>query len=106
MIGKAVDYGSEPARLAAVLNDNGASLASRGRPREAEPLVRKALQLDATLVQARRNLVLILLDEGRKDEARASLHSAVDATGDRSEYADLGRQLDSRATTQRNPTAR
>jgi Flp pilus assembly protein TadD len=100
MIGKSVNYGSEPTHLAAVLNDNGASLASRGRPQEGEPLVREALQLDATLVQARRNLVLILLDEGRKDDARASLRSAVEATGHRPEYDDLDRQLGGPTRTQ------
>jgi len=79
--------------VAAVLNDNGASLAERGRPRDGEPLVRKAVELDPGLVQARRNLVLILMDERRIVEARESLRLAVEATGNRTEYTGLDRQL-------------
>jgi len=89
----AASLGSDPSRVAAVLNDNGASLADHGRPRDAEPLVRKAVQLDSTLVQSRRNLVLILMDEKRADDATESLRLAIEATGNRPEYSDLGRQL-------------
>ena len=92
-MGRAVDLGSDTARVAAVLNDNGASLAAHGRPRDGEPLVRKAVQLDPALAQARRNLVLILMDERRAEEARESLRLAVDATGNRAEYSDLNQQL-------------
>jgi hypothetical protein len=83
----------DPASVAAVLNDNGASLATHGRPLGGEPLVRKAVQLAPTLVQARRNLVLILMDERRTQEARESLRLAIEATGDRPEYSDVDRQL-------------
>jgi Flp pilus assembly protein TadD len=93
---EAAGLASDPARVAAVLNDNGASLAAHGRPREGEPLVRKAVQLDPTLIQARRNLVLILIDEKRADDARESLRVAIEATGSRPEYDDLGRQLNGR----------
>jgi Flp pilus assembly protein TadD len=92
-LGKAVNLGSDPARIAAVLNDNGASLAAHGRPRDGEPLVRQAVQLAPALVQARRNLLLILMDERRAEEARESLRLAIEATGDRPEYSDLDRQL-------------
>src|ERR1035438_6166407 len=82
----------DPASVAAVLNDNGASLATHGRPLGGEPLVRKAVQLAPTLVQARRNLVLILMDERRTQEARESLRLAIEATGDRPEYSRLGQE--------------
>jgi Tfp pilus assembly protein PilF len=97
MIGRAVNYGSEPTHLAAALNDNGASLAAHGRAREGEPLVRKAVELEPALVQARRNLELILMDERRMGEARESLRLAIEATGDRPEYSDLSLQLNGRA---------
>jgi tetratricopeptide (TPR) repeat protein len=61
--GHAVELGADRAAVAAALSDMGASVASRGLPRDAEPLVRKAVELDPSLVQARRNLVLILADQ-------------------------------------------
>jgi Flp pilus assembly protein TadD len=89
----AVQLGGEPQGIAAKLNDAGASLASRGRPREAEPLIRRAIEINPTLVQSRRNLVLVLEDQGRSDEARAALQQAIQATGSRREYSDLVREL-------------
>jgi hypothetical protein len=47
------------------------------------------VELDPLLVQARRNLVLVLQDQGRTGEARAALAEAIQATGPRSEYRDL-----------------
>ena len=90
---RAVNLGTEAVRVAAVLNDNGASLAAHGRPRDGEPLVRKAVELDPALVQARRNLVLILMDQGRAEEAKESLRLAIEATGSHPEYNDLSQQL-------------
>jgi Flp pilus assembly protein TadD len=84
-----VRLGAESGPIAAELNDIGASLASRGQPSEAEPLVRRAIDLDTHLVQARKNLVLILLDQHRVEEAKASLADAIKATGDRPEYTNL-----------------
>ena len=69
------------------------ALASHSSPREAEPPVRRAVELDPTLVQARRNLVLILMDERRTQEASESLRLAIEATGDRPEYSDPAWQL-------------
>ena len=51
----------------------GASVASSGNPRAAEPLIRKALELDSALPQARRNLALVLEDESRFMRAKTSL---------------------------------
>jgi len=59
--------------LATALNDTGASLASRGQPAGAELLIRKAVELNPSLVQARRNLVLVLEDRGRREEAAQAL---------------------------------
>jgi tetratricopeptide (TPR) repeat protein len=89
----AAQLGGEPQPIAAKLNDAGASLASRGRPREAEPLIRRAAELNPTLVQARRNLVLVLEDQGRLDEARGALQQAIEITGPRREHSDLIREL-------------
>jgi hypothetical protein len=45
------------------------------------------------LVQVRRNLVLVLLDQGRTAEAKASLAEAIRGTGQRPEYRDLAAEL-------------
>ncbi len=89
----AARLGANPVPLAAELNDTGASLASRGQPREAEQLVRGALELNPSLVQARRNLVLVLEDEGRREEATRALEAAIQATGRQRQYEDLAREL-------------
>jgi tetratricopeptide (TPR) repeat protein len=60
---RAVALGAEKAPVAAALNDMGASVASRGNPRDAEPLIRKALELNPSLPEARRNLALVLEDQ-------------------------------------------
>jgi hypothetical protein len=62
-----------------------------GRAREAEPLIRRAVDLDPLLVQARRNLVPVLDDQHRPDEARAALAAAIQATGRQAQYEDLAR---------------
>jgi Tfp pilus assembly protein PilF len=90
---RAIQLGTDPLRVAPALNDAGASLASRGQPQEAEPLIRRAVALNPALVQARRNLILVLLDQGRAAEAKASLDDAVRATGRRQEYRDLAAQV-------------
>ena len=89
-VDEAIGLGAAPGRIAASFNDYGAALASQGSPREAEPLLRRAVQLDPALVQAHRNLALTLLDLGRSEDANAALRDAVAATGDRPEYRDLG----------------
>jgi Flp pilus assembly protein TadD len=87
---RAIRLGADPVPAAVELNDMGVSVASRGHPAEAESLLRRAAQLDPSLVQAHRNLVLVLQDVGRQDEARAALRQAAEATGWRREYYDLG----------------
>ena len=67
----------------------GAAVASRNPPFAAEPLVCRAIELNPLLVQARRNLVLVLQDQGRDEEARAAYDAAIQATGLRPEYKDL-----------------
>jgi protein O-mannosyl-transferase len=81
--------------LATALDDTGASLASRSRPADAEPMLRKAVELNPGLVQARRNLVLVLEDQGRGEEAAQALREAIQATGRQPQYADLIRELES-----------
>ena len=88
---QALQRGTPPPTVAALVNDTGAWLASQGRAPEAEPLIRKAVELDPLLVQARRNLVLVLDDQHRPDEARAALAAAIQATGRQAQYEDLAR---------------
>jgi Flp pilus assembly protein TadD len=89
----ATQLGADPIPLAVELNDMGASVASRGQPREAEQLIRGAIELNPSLVQARRNLVLVLEDQGRRDEAAQALRDAIQATGRKPQYDDLIREL-------------
>jgi cytochrome c-type biogenesis protein CcmH/NrfG len=67
----------------------GASLASRRRIQEAEPLIRRALELNPRLVQGWRNLAQVLIDQGRSGEAQAALQQAVVMTGRQAAYNDL-----------------
>jgi tetratricopeptide (TPR) repeat protein len=97
---RAVHLGGDPVAIAAKLSDAGASLASHGRPREAEPLIRRALELNPRLVQARRNLVLVLVDQGRGKEGRLALDEALRATGEQAAYRDLEQELESRTGAQ------
>jgi Flp pilus assembly protein TadD len=92
-LNRAVGLGGDVGAIAAKLSDAGASLASRNRPRDAEPLIRRAIELDPMLVQARRNLVLVLEDQGRMVDARTALQQAVQATGQRREYSDIVREI-------------
>jgi len=86
---RALRLGTPPETIGTLMNDAGAWLASQGRPREAEPTIRRAVELNPLLVQARRNLVLVLEDQHRPEEARQALEQAIQATGPRSEYRDL-----------------
>jgi tetratricopeptide (TPR) repeat protein len=87
--GHALDLGADRVAVAAALSDMGASVASRGQPREAESLVRKAVELNPALVQARRNLILVLADQDRRDDAAKALEEAIRATGPQPQYEDL-----------------
>jgi tetratricopeptide (TPR) repeat protein len=95
---RAVRLGAPIVPMATELNDMGASLASRGRPQEAEPLVRRALELNPRLVQGWRNLALLLADQNRPEEARAVLQEAVFATGQQAAYDNLAPSSSERAT--------
>ena len=86
---RAVELGADRTSMATAINDMGASVASRGEPREAEALIRKAVNLNPSLVQARRNLVLVLTDEGRSVDAARALQEAIQATGEQSQYEGL-----------------
>ena len=86
---RALQLGTPPESIATLMNDAGAWLASQARPSEAEPLIRRAVELDPLLLQARRNLVLVLEDQHRPEEARQALEQAIQATGPRPEYRDL-----------------
>ena len=83
---RAIELGMSKESVGVQLNDMGASVASRGKPSEAEPLVRRALELNPGLVQGWQNLALVLVDQGRLEEARATLQEAIRATGARPDY--------------------
>jgi tetratricopeptide (TPR) repeat protein len=85
----ALELGAPKAPIGITLNDMGASLASRSRTREAEPLIRRALELNPRLVQGWRNLALLLIDEGRSGEAQTALQQAVVMTGRQAAYDGL-----------------
>jgi Flp pilus assembly protein TadD len=76
----AAELGADTAAVAITLNDMGASVASRGQPGEAEPLIREAVELNPSLAHAHRNLVLVLADQGRRDDAAKALEQAIQAT--------------------------
>jgi Flp pilus assembly protein TadD len=86
---RAVELGAPTAPIGITLNDMGASLASRRRIQEAEPLIRRALELNPRLVQGWRNLAQVLIDQGRSGEAQAALQQAVVMTGRQAAYNDL-----------------
>lgn len=90
---RAIELGADPSPIATQFNDMGASFASRGRPQDAVPLIRRAVQLSPALVQARRNLVLVLEDQHHTEEARNVLQQALRETGPHLEYEDLERVL-------------
>jgi protein O-mannosyl-transferase len=90
---RAIALGSNPAVAAAYLSDYAASLAGKERFGDAELLIRKAVQLDPTLLEARRNLVLVLLSQHRSGEARAALDEAIRQTGRQRIYDGLDSQV-------------
>jgi len=85
----AVELGAPRGPVGIELSDMGASLASRGRVEEAEPLIRRALELNPRLVQGWRNLALVLSDQGRFEDARKVIQQAIAVTGAQAAYADL-----------------
>lgn len=70
---QAAHLGFDQTIIATALNDTAASLASRNRPADAEPMIRKAVEFNPELVQARRNLVLV---PGRPRPQRGSRPSS------------------------------
>jgi len=86
---RALELGAPSQPMASELNDMAASLASRGSPQGAEPMLRRALDLNPRLVQGWRNLALVLQDQHRADEVFEVLRQAIAATGPQAAYADL-----------------
>jgi len=66
-------------------------------------LVRKAIEFDPVLVQARRNLALVLEDQGRWKEAAEALQRAVQAAGPQLQYQDLAQELRTSGTVSSPP---
>jgi Flp pilus assembly protein TadD len=67
---EAVRLGFDRTQAAVMLNDNGASLAQRGELKNAEMLLRTACEVQPSLLEAQKNLALVLNDQGRTDAAR------------------------------------
>lgn len=86
---RAIASGRDPVQVAETLNDSAAPLARRGQLKDAELLVRKAALLNPALIEARHNLVLILADEGRAEEARSALQQAIAQTGTTRGFEDV-----------------
>jgi Tfp pilus assembly protein PilF len=92
---RSISLGSDARLISAFLNDYGASLARKGEFGKAELLIRKAVHLDPSLLEARRNLVLVLLRQNRYLEARAALDQAIAQTGKHRIYEGLASQVPS-----------
>ena len=93
---RVIELGASREVVAVQLNDMGASVASRGQPSDGEPFVRRALELNPRLVQGWRNLALVLINQGRRDDAREALQEAARATGVQGAYGDLLRAIEGR----------
>jgi len=92
---RSISLGGDASPIAAFLNDYAASLAGKGEFGNAELLIRKAVQLAPTLLEARRNLVLVLVKQHRSGEARAALDQAIAQTGQHRIYEGLASQVGS-----------
>jgi tetratricopeptide (TPR) repeat protein len=90
---RAVALCGDVSQISAFLNDYGASLARKGEFRDAELLIRKAVQFDPSLLEARRNLVLVLIKQHRNSDARAALDQAIAQTGQHHIYEGLASQV-------------
>jgi protein O-mannosyl-transferase len=90
---RSIALGGDPSPIAGFLNDYAASLARKGEFGNAELLIRKAVQLGPTLLEARRNLVLVLVKQHRSGEARAALDQAIAQTGQHRIYEGLASQV-------------
>jgi protein O-mannosyl-transferase len=73
---ESVGFGLDSREAATTANDFGVSLARQGRLAEAERLLRAAVRWFPALGPAQKNLILVLLDQGRKPEAISQLHLA------------------------------
>jgi tetratricopeptide (TPR) repeat protein len=89
----AVRRGFEPTRAAIMLNDTAASLAQRRHFADAESLLRKAVDFDPRLAKAQKNLTLVLLDQGRAEEARTQLREALAVVGPHPDLLSLAGHL-------------
>jgi tetratricopeptide (TPR) repeat protein len=89
----AVRRGFEPTRAAIMLNDTAASLAQRRHFADAESLLRKAVGFDPRLAKAQKNLTLVLLDQGRAEEARTQLREALAVVGPHPDLLSLAGHL-------------
>ena len=90
---RSIALGGDAPLIAAFLNDYGASLAKKDEFHDGELLIRKSVQLDPSLVEARRNLVLVLVKQQRNGEARAALVQAIEQTGKQRIYEGLASQV-------------
>jgi protein O-mannosyl-transferase len=90
---RSIALGADASLISAFLNDYGAALAKKGDFHNAELLIRQAVELDPTLLEARRNLVLVLISQHRNGEARAALDRAIAQTGKRRIYEGLATQV-------------
>lgn len=80
-MGSAVQRGYDRKEAAIRLNDASVSLAQRREFQSAEALLRGAIGFEPRLVEAQKNLILVLMDTGRKEVARQQLNAALAIAG-------------------------
>jgi tetratricopeptide (TPR) repeat protein len=89
----AIERGFEPAKAAILLNDAAVSLAGQKQFANAEILLRGAVGFDPARAEAQKNLTLVLLDQGRPDEARTQIRSALATAGPHPDLLRLSKHL-------------
>ena len=89
----AIERGFEPAKAAILLNDAAVSLAGQKQFANAEKLLRAAVRFDPARAEAQKNLTLVLLDQGRPDEARSQIRSALASAGSHPDLLTLSKHL-------------
>jgi Flp pilus assembly protein TadD len=83
----------EPAKAAVLLNDAAVSLAGQKQFANAEKLLRGAVRFDPARAEAQKKPTLVLLDQGRPDEAGTQIRSAPATAGSHPDLLRLSKHL-------------
>lgn len=90
---RAVELGYDRNVIAGRLNDIGAGSAQHGEFGAAETLLRTAVELQPELIQAQKNLTILLLNMGKRDEARRQVDRAIAIIGKNTELQVIASHL-------------